>query len=64
MDQAWNKPKLKWRAPNVLQMIHQFNSLSGGFSTAVVKTVRLKKRIKLEAHLVQVVDVRQVVIFF
>jgi hypothetical protein len=64
MDQAWNKPKLKWRAPNVLQMIHQFNNLSSGFATAIVKTVRLRKRIKYEAHLLQVVDVRPLDCFF
>lgn len=56
MDQAWNKAKLKWRAPNVLQSIQMFNQLSTGVSTAIVKTIRLKKRIKHYAHWLQVID--------
>ena len=34
MNQSWNKPKLRWRAPNVLKLISMFNHFSNGYTLA------------------------------
>jgi len=39
MNQSWNKPKLKWRAANVLKFIALFNQFSNGYAWLLVDEV-------------------------
>ncbi|KAJ6249910.1 ras guanine nucleotide exchange factor i-related [Anaeramoeba flamelloides] len=41
---AWSSPKLRHRSPNVIQMIHRFNLISGWVATAILKGERVKER--------------------
>ncbi|KAJ3443945.1 ras guanine nucleotide exchange factor i-related [Anaeramoeba flamelloides] len=41
---AWSSPKLRHRSPNVIQMIHRFNLISGWVATAILKRERVKER--------------------
>eukprot|EP00004_Rigifila_ramosa_P001953 TRINITY_DN11970_c0_g1_i1.p1 TRINITY_DN11970_c0_g1~~TRINITY_DN11970_c0_g1_i1.p1 ORF type:complete len:866 (+),score=210.34 TRINITY_DN11970_c0_g1_i1:24-2600(+) len=46
LQQAWNKPKLRHRAPNVSSIIARFNQLSGWVSSTIVCEMSAKERKK------------------
>eukprot|EP01103_Thecamoeba_quadrilineata_P001073 TRINITY_DN1094_c0_g1_i2.p1 TRINITY_DN1094_c0_g1~~TRINITY_DN1094_c0_g1_i2.p1 ORF type:complete len:549 (-),score=80.38 TRINITY_DN1094_c0_g1_i2:112-1758(-) len=46
-NQAWSRPQLKDRSPNVLELISKFNEFSNITASCIVSTPRLKERIKV-----------------
>jgi len=54
LNQAWNNPKLKWRAPNVLAFIEEFNKLSLQIASAIIHPPTLNKRIGVLTHCIKV----------
>eukprot|EP00297_Palpitomonas_bilix_P023714 CAMPEP_0113894482 /NCGR_PEP_ID=MMETSP0780_2-20120614/16752_1 /TAXON_ID=652834 /ORGANISM="Palpitomonas bilix" /LENGTH=629 /DNA_ID=CAMNT_0000885047 /DNA_START=31 /DNA_END=1920 /DNA_ORIENTATION=- /assembly_acc=CAM_ASM_000599 len=56
LNQAWNKPKLKHRAPNVLAMISRFNGVSNWVARAVVEKEKLKDRVQVLTKLVTIAE--------
>jgi len=44
MDCAWSKPKLRYRSPNVLEMIRSFNSVSGWVVTMILRPETVHER--------------------
>ena len=54
MNQAWNKDKLKHKAPNVLKLIKRFNMVASWVITCIVTEPRLKKRGQLMAHFLKI----------
>ncbi len=47
LGQAWSKPKTKHRAPNVLQLAHQFNDTAGWVTTSVLAFDRARARARV-----------------
>eukprot|EP01098_Paradermamoeba_levis_P016727 TRINITY_DN9231_c0_g1_i1.p1 TRINITY_DN9231_c0_g1~~TRINITY_DN9231_c0_g1_i1.p1 ORF type:complete len:652 (-),score=199.83 TRINITY_DN9231_c0_g1_i1:128-2083(-) len=56
LNQSWNKPKLKHRSPNVLQMIARFNDLSNWVTATILKEERLKSRARMWAKLIKIAE--------
>eukprot|EP01133_Synstelium_polycarpum_P008966 gene8966-10516_t len=54
LNQAWNKPKLQYKAPNLLKMIDRFNKVSIAVSTAILSQPKLKARVKLIGRLIKI----------
>ncbi|EGG14350.1 Ras guanine nucleotide exchange factor [Cavenderia fasciculata] len=54
LNQAWNKPKLQYKAPNLLKMIDRFNKVSMAVSTAILHQNKLKPRIKLICRFIKI----------
>eukprot|EP01104_Vermistella_antarctica_P009701 TRINITY_DN2514_c0_g1_i4.p1 TRINITY_DN2514_c0_g1~~TRINITY_DN2514_c0_g1_i4.p1 ORF type:complete len:427 (+),score=135.88 TRINITY_DN2514_c0_g1_i4:380-1660(+) len=57
LNQAWAKPQLKHRAPNVTKMSIRFNHLSYWVATQIVKEVRLKDRAKVMTKFIRIAEV-------
>jgi len=57
LNQCWNKPHLRHRAPNVLKMIHRFNQLSHSISTHIIQPTRIKQRAKALEFWLKVAEV-------
>jgi son of sevenless len=55
-DLAWSKPKLKHRAPNVLQITERFNHISNACAALVISEERHKNRTKLLEKLIRIMD--------
>lgn len=53
---AWSKDKLKYRAPNVLEMIQRFNKFSNAVSVMVTAPPKLKLRKKAIEKLVRIAE--------
>lgn len=47
LRQAWNKPHLRYRSPNVLEMIERFNSISSWVVGCVVRPETAKERARI-----------------
>eukprot|EP01102_Stenamoeba_stenopodia_P019471 TRINITY_DN7366_c0_g1_i1.p1 TRINITY_DN7366_c0_g1~~TRINITY_DN7366_c0_g1_i1.p1 ORF type:complete len:301 (+),score=63.93 TRINITY_DN7366_c0_g1_i1:62-964(+) len=56
LNQSWSKPKLKHRSPNVLKMIHFFNSLSLWVSIGILQMVRVKERAKVMTKFIKLAE--------
>ncbi|KYQ96865.1 Ras guanine nucleotide exchange factor [Tieghemostelium lacteum] len=56
LNQSWNKPKLKARAPNVLKMIDRFNSVSMWVATLIVQTVKVRVRGRLMTKFMKIAE--------
>eukprot|EP01121_Diplochlamys_sp_Union-15-3_P008010 TRINITY_DN2091_c0_g1_i5.p1 TRINITY_DN2091_c0_g1~~TRINITY_DN2091_c0_g1_i5.p1 ORF type:complete len:655 (+),score=137.61 TRINITY_DN2091_c0_g1_i5:266-2230(+) len=56
LKQSWNKPGKEEKAPNILAMIKQFNDVSNWVATQVLKEDKLKKRVKVITHFVQIAE--------
>jgi hypothetical protein len=54
LNQAWNNPKLKHRAVNILKMIHRFNHLSKFISYNILSEPNMKKRTKLISKVIDI----------
>eukprot|EP00002_Diphylleia_rotans_P028254 TRINITY_DN5700_c0_g2_i1.p1 TRINITY_DN5700_c0_g2~~TRINITY_DN5700_c0_g2_i1.p1 ORF type:complete len:1097 (-),score=216.38 TRINITY_DN5700_c0_g2_i1:583-3873(-) len=54
LNQAWNKPKYKYLAPNVLYMIEHFNNLSKFVASSIVKREKLRDRIALYTKFIEI----------
>ena len=54
LDCAWDKPRLKYRAPNVIALTQHFNRLSDWVQYAILSEKSWKKRIGKMEHLVEV----------
>lgn len=54
LNQAWSKPKLKHRAPNVLAFIAQFNRTSAWAATEIMTAPNIKERVKVVTKLVKI----------
>ncbi|XP_049850368.1 ras guanine nucleotide exchange factor A-like [Schistocerca gregaria] len=56
LHQSWNKPKLKHRAPHVLEVIERFNSISEWVATKMLLVKKLKDRVKTLSRLINIAD--------
>jgi hypothetical protein len=56
LNQSWNKPTLRYRAPNVLKMVASFNHLSQSVATLIVTPKRVKLRAKALDWWIKVAD--------
>ena len=54
LNQAWAKPSLQKRAPNVLSMIERFNNVSLWAATMIVKGENLKVRAKMMTKVITI----------
>eukprot|EP00004_Rigifila_ramosa_P019438 TRINITY_DN4931_c0_g1_i1.p1 TRINITY_DN4931_c0_g1~~TRINITY_DN4931_c0_g1_i1.p1 ORF type:complete len:1115 (+),score=338.09 TRINITY_DN4931_c0_g1_i1:272-3346(+) len=54
LNQAWSKPKLKKRSPNVLEMISRFNRVTEFAVSVIIWAEKLKERIAVVSKLVDV----------
>jgi len=53
---AWSKEHLKYKSPNLLQMIERFNHISNAFATLLVKQSKLKQRKKFLEKCVRIME--------
>jgi len=56
LNQSWNKPKLKPRAPHVTKMIDRFNEVSVWVATAILKATKVKSRAKIMAKFIKIAE--------
>jgi len=56
LNQAWNKPKLRHRASNVLSMINRTNEVSGWVSTMILQEERLRQRAKMWTKFIKIAE--------
>jgi hypothetical protein len=54
--QAWNRPKFKHRAPNVLSMIARFNAVSQWVGCQIVRQDKVKTRARVMQKLILIAD--------
>ncbi|EFA85172.1 Ras guanine nucleotide exchange factor [Heterostelium album PN500] len=54
LNQAWNKPKLQYKACNLLKMIDRFNRVSLAISTSILAQIKLKSRVKLICRYIKI----------
>ena len=54
LNQAWSKPKLKHRAPNVLAFIAQFNRTSAWAATEILSAPNIRERIRVVTKLIKI----------
>eukprot|EP01090_Pellita_catalonica_P019851 TRINITY_DN6873_c0_g1_i1.p1 TRINITY_DN6873_c0_g1~~TRINITY_DN6873_c0_g1_i1.p1 ORF type:complete len:459 (-),score=74.47 TRINITY_DN6873_c0_g1_i1:887-2263(-) len=54
LNTAWSKAKLKHTAPNVLNMIHNFNHFSLAVATCVLKCKKVRTRIKMMTKFINI----------
>ena len=54
LDCAWDKPRLRYRAPNVIALTQHFNRMSEWVQYAILSEKSWKKRIAKMEHLVEV----------
>ncbi|KAJ6248620.1 ras guanine nucleotide exchange factor i-related [Anaeramoeba flamelloides] len=47
LNLAWSKTKLKYRAPNVIALIHRFNEVSAWVVTTILKHERVRERARI-----------------
>lgn len=57
LDCAWEKPRLKHRAPNVVALTGHFNLVSMWAAKKVLESDNLKKRIDTLSYLIQVLNI-------
>lgn len=60
LNQAWAKPALQKRAPNILAMIERFNNVSLWVATMIVKVENVKVRAKMMAKCVSIAKVQNI----
>lgn len=58
LNQSWNKPKLRHRAPNVTALIERFNRVSVWCATMIVSEIRLKNRVRAVNKFLRITKVR------
>eukprot|EP00735_Rhodelphis_limneticus_P013211 TRINITY_DN677_c0_g1::TRINITY_DN677_c0_g1_i1::g.28801::m.28801 TRINITY_DN677_c0_g1::TRINITY_DN677_c0_g1_i1::g.28801 ORF type:complete len:859 (-),score=212.78,sp/Q54PQ4/GEFA_DICDI/36.55/4e-93,sp/Q54PQ4/GEFA_DICDI/47.37/8e-07,RasGEF/PF00617.14/6.1e+03,RasGEF/PF00617.14/7.7e-55,RasGEF_N/PF00618.15/1.6e-23 TRINITY_DN677_c0_g1_i1:289-2865(-) len=56
LDLAWSKAKLRYRAPNVLKMIHRSNSLSLWVVESIVAEPKLRLRAKIMEQFIKIAE--------
>jgi len=56
LNQAWNKPKLKYRSPNVLRLIGRSTAISMWVASCVLWQPTLKERIRVLTKLINIAD--------
>lgn len=56
LNQAWNKSKLKYKAPNIIKMINRFNEVSLWASSIILTSNKLKQRVKILTKLINIAD--------
>ncbi|GAM23008.1 hypothetical protein SAMD00019534_061830 [Acytostelium subglobosum LB1] len=54
LNQAWNKAKLQYKAANLLKMIDHFNKTSVAISTSILSQPKIKARVKLICHYINI----------
>ncbi|GAM23088.1 hypothetical protein SAMD00019534_062630 [Acytostelium subglobosum LB1] len=54
MNQAWNRPKLQYKAINLLKMIDRFNRMSNTISTSILAQPKLKHRVRLLSNYIKI----------
>jgi len=57
LNQIWNKPKQRHRAPNVVKMIRQFNEISNWVSTSIVSSQKIRQRVKVMTKFIRLADI-------
>jgi glycine hydroxymethyltransferase/Rap guanine nucleotide exchange factor 1 len=58
LNQAWNKPKLKYRSPNVLRLIGRSTAISMWVASCILWQPTLKERTRVLTKLINIADVR------
>jgi len=56
LNQAWSRPRLRHRSPNVLKMIHRFNDFSLFVASSIVKQDKVKNRAKIMAKFIRIAE--------
>jgi len=54
LNQAWNKPSLRYRASHVLRMISRFNAISNWVAHIILNEERLKGRAKVTSKIIKI----------
>lgn len=57
LNQAWNKPKLKHRSPNLLKAINHFNDISSWIAHTILKVERIKERARIMIKVIRMAEV-------
>lgn len=56
LNQSWSKPKLKHRSPNVLRLIHFFNSVSNWVAASIIQMPKVKERAKVMSKFIRMAE--------
>ncbi|EGC37703.1 hypothetical protein DICPUDRAFT_46357 [Dictyostelium purpureum] len=56
LNQSWNKPKLRYRSPNVLTLINRFNEISQWTATSILSYERVKDRARIMAKFIRIAE--------
>lgn len=56
LNQSWNKPHLKHRAPHIIQSIKRFNEVSMWAGSVIVLASGIKHRVKIFTKLIYIAD--------
>lgn len=56
LNQAWSKPKLRHRAPNVLALIKRFNQVSGWVSTEILECATIRDRVRVVTKFIHIAE--------
>ena len=59
LNQAWNKPKLRYRSPNVLKMIDNFNNISLWMSSLILMKETSRERAAQIKKIVKIAEVNR-----
>lgn len=57
LNQVWNKPKQRHRAPNVVKMIRRFNEISNWVATSIVGSEKIRQRVKVMTKFLRLADI-------
>eukprot|EP00002_Diphylleia_rotans_P008724 TRINITY_DN1872_c0_g1_i1.p1 TRINITY_DN1872_c0_g1~~TRINITY_DN1872_c0_g1_i1.p1 ORF type:complete len:728 (-),score=130.63 TRINITY_DN1872_c0_g1_i1:227-2410(-) len=56
LNQAWTKPKLKHRCPNLLRLIQRFNDLSAWVASSILQESKVKARCRIMARFIKITE--------
>lgn len=56
LNQAWNKPKLRHRATNVLNLINRSTEVSGWVASVIMKENKLRNRSRILTRLIKIAE--------
>ncbi|KAN0031445.1 hypothetical protein ACTFIV_005309 [Dictyostelium citrinum] len=56
LNQCWNKPKLRHRSPNVLELIGRFNEISQWTATSILSWPKVKDRARIMGKFIKIAE--------
>ncbi|KAK5583167.1 hypothetical protein RB653_004757 [Dictyostelium firmibasis] len=56
LNQCWNKPKLRHRSPNVLELIGRFNEISQWAATSILSWPKVKDRARIMGKFIKIAE--------